>query len=377
MSLTPNGRPAPAVRRGSAASLAVPSRKNSVSPDDDYNYDDVGPSPEGSATTERENPVVPELRVDVGATPNKDLGNVGSEKFRPKIYERQAGNRRAKLPDEENPGCNGIHPGDNEERPPEAQSTPKRSIWSYRRTIQSGNTAETDEKGKLRHVMLHWGKENLDGTDGAQRLVINAHSPSVASRSIDSHNQFVWQHSELEDMSFRALEGIVTRSRSQGLQQSDIGLTRRLLKRVRRLAERDFIGGSFLFPLAQRYEYLDDSRYSVDKYCIFLSFPYFAVAEPYPTKPYKKGNVEHPVRTLLQSRYRLNETVERDKFQCIRRLKREALKACINATDPECAQTLSKRADELVHVPQLWALIIGVGRLLRSASTICTVSDSD
>lgn len=59
-------------RRGSTASLTVPTGTEatvSQSLVDDYDYGDVGPSPEGSATKERENPHlksnVPELRLDV------------------------------------------------------------------------------------------------------------------------------------------------------------------------------------------------------------------------------------------------------------------------------------------------------------------------
>lgn len=83
------------------------------------------------------------------------------------------------------------------------------------------------------------------------------------------------------------------------------------------------------------------------------------------------------MRTLLQSHYRLNETVERDKDQCIKLLQGKNLKSCIDAPDKEIAhlnsretkgriyvpQLLSSREiKERIYVPQLWGLIIGLSK---------------
>ena len=159
---------------------------------------------------------------------------------------------------------------------------------------------------------------------------------------------------------------IINQWKSMGLKESEAGLTRRLLNRVRDQHQRPFIGGSFLTPVALRYIVLDDSKYSPDRCVIFLSFPYFAVTKPQAGKLFKKGDPKHPVRTLLQSHYRLNETVERDKNQCIGLLKGKKLKSCIDAPDKETAHLNSKKTKELICVPQLWGLIIGLSKLLPS-----------
>ena len=358
-------------RRVSAQSLKVPSRTNSVSPDDGYNYGDVGPSPEGAATTERDNANiqadVPEMRLD--GRPTKfgpsELEKV-IEDLKPSIFERQAGRRRAKLPDEENPrpkSSEPVTPDSNKQSPAAPQLKSRRPPWLWWQHRNDSRAPKVDEKSKLRHVMLHWGKGRED-IKGTQKLIVNATLPSVTDQRSDSQNHVVWQHSELQELSFDKLEDLVNKSRPQGLQESEIGLTRRLLRRVRKKAERDFVGGSFLTPLALRYDILDDSIYSVDKCCIFLSFPYFDVHQPLQKRKFKKGHVEHPTRTLLQSRYRLNETTERDKSQCVRMLKGEALKACVDALNPICDRPMPKVTEELIHVPQLWALIMGVDRMI-------------
>lgn len=173
-------------------------------------------------------------------------------------------------------------------------------------------------------------------------------------------------------MTFENLESLVTQAKCQGLQESEIGLTRRLLKRVRKKAERAFVGGSFLAPLALRYDILDASKYSVDKCCIFLAFPYFAVGKVQPRKPFIKGSLEHPVRTLLQSSYRLNDTAERDRFQSVKMLKKEILTSCIDASEPDLAQISRHVKEELIYVPQLWVLVLGLDKMITAGP----ISDS-
>ena len=159
---------------------------------------------------------------------------------------------------------------------------------------------------------------------------------------------------------------IVSQWKSRGLKESEAGLTRRLLKRIQDQHQRPFIGGSFLTPIARRYIVLDDSKYSADRCCIFLNFPYFAVTKPKAENSFVKGSPKHPVRTLLQSHYRLNETDERDKHQCIRLLQGKQLMSCIDAPDEESAHLNGEKTKELIYVPQLWGLIIGLSKLLLS-----------
>ena len=139
------------------------------------------------------------------------------------------------------------------------------------------------------------------------------------------------------------------------------GLTRRLIKRVRILAEREFVGGKFLTPLALRYDNQDVSRYTVDKTCIFFSFPYFLVAKPSLRKHFGKDDPQHPVRTLLQSHYRLNKTLDRDSDQSISLLKGGTIATSINASDGGRQSQSMLAVEDLVFVPQVWGIIDGLG----------------
>ena len=148
---------------------------------------------------------------------------------------------------------------------------------------------------------------------------------------------------------------------SQSSSSSERALSRRLLKRVRNVAEKEFVGGRFLTPLALRYDNQDVSRYTVDRTCIFFSFPYFLVAKPGLRKHFEKDDPRHPARTLLQSHYRLNRTIDKDEYQCISLLKSGTVATSISASE-KGRQGRSKSAiEELVFVPQLWGIIDGLG----------------
>ena len=150
---------------------------------------------------------------------------------------------------------------------------------------------------------------------------------------------------------------------NQLLSKAEVDLTRRLLRRLRTVAERPFAGGRYLTPLALRYDSQDVSRYTVDKTCIFFSFPYLAMATPEFRKHFPKGHHEHPPRTLLQSHYRLNNTTERDQFQCIRLLKAHEVRSYVKPSDGDDGSGIwGKKTQQLLYVPQFWGIIIGLGR---------------
>lgn len=154
---------------------------------------------------------------------------------------------------------------------------------------------------------------------------------------------------------------LVLQCQSQGASKGQRGLTRRLLKRVRKNAERDFVGGRFLTPLALRYDNQDVSRYTVDKTCIFFTFPYFLLANPALRKHFEQGDSRHPSRTLLQSHYRLNKTIDRDEDQCISLLKDDTIASLIDAPYKPKRLWSSHTDDHLVFVPQFWGIIDGLG----------------
>lgn len=149
------------------------------------------------------------------------------------------------------------------------------------------------------------------------------------------------------------------------LSKGEVDLTRRLLTRLRTVAEKPFVGGSYLTPLALRYDNQDVSRYTVDKTCIFFSFPYLAMAAPDFRNHFPKGHHEHPPRTLLQSHYRLHNTTERDHFQCIKLLKGPEIGAYVKTLDGEDKSMFTaKKTQQLLFVPQFWGIIVGLGMFL-------------
>ena len=150
------------------------------------------------------------------------------------------------------------------------------------------------------------------------------------------------------------------------LSKGEVDLTHRLLTRLRTVAQKPFVGGSYLTPLALRYDNQDVSRYTVDKTCIFFSFPYLAMAAPDFRKHFPKGHHEHPPRTLLQSHYRLNNTTDRDLFQCIKLLKGHEVRAYVETLDGEDeSRFLAKKSQQLLYVPQFWGIIVGLGKFLN------------
>ena len=159
------------------------------------------------------------------------------------------------------------------------------------------------------------------------------------------------------------LKEAIKECENQLLSRDEVDLTRRLLKRLRTVAERPFAGGRYLTPLTLRYDSQDVSRYTVDKTCIFFNFPYLAMATSEFREHFPKGHHEHPARTLLQSHYRLNKTTERDKFQCIRLLTDHEVSSCLEF--PDEGGLLGQKTQLLLYVPQFWGMIIGLGKFLR------------
>jgi hypothetical protein len=136
-------------------------------------------------------------------------------------------------------------------------------------------------------------------------------------------------------------------------------LTRRLLKRVFATDERDFIGGKFLAPGATRYD--GQSKNDDEKPCTFFNFPYFSVERPHGRTPSQVqpvgSNRGHPVRTLLQSRYRLEATDARDQDQSITKLTRREVNTCIRPSFNYARQDINNnKSKPIIHVPQLWCL---------------------
>ncbi|KAL9027900.1 MAG: hypothetical protein Q9196_003646 [Gyalolechia fulgens] len=270
------------------------------------------------------------------------------------IYERGTRNTRARNPDAD------LGSTKSQALLPSSRTSSKLSSSSLKsRRHDHGHRNDrpipSSTATKLRRILLNWEKKHIDGS---QRIVLNA-APDALCPARQPLNSVLWQHSDLDNNTLEEFEMLVSQLKSSGLQDSEVGLTKRLLKRVKLVTERAFVGGSFLSPTAIRYDMLNDSKYGGDKCCTFLNFPYLAVMRARKTMAFGRGDSRHPTRTLLQSRYRLNGTGDRDDSQCIRMLDARALKSCIEGSRAETTRLKGKVDDELIYVPQLWALIMG------------------
>lgn len=333
-------------------------------PRDGFDYTDLGPSntPSKKRVADPVSGSASQVSTDADNVLNPQ--QLEEKLHAATIYERGTRGTRARYPDADfgSTKSNALLPSSRASSNLSSSSQKsRRNDRGHRndRPIPSPSARAT-EKTKLRRVWLKWGKEHIDGS---QRIILNA-APDAVHPAQQPLSSVLWQHSDYDNTTLEELEMLVSQLKSSGLQDSEVGLTKRLLKRVQLVTERAFVGGSFLSPTAIRYDMLNDSRYGEDKCCAFLNFPYLAVMGAQKTMAFGKGDPRHPTRTLLQSRYRLNETGDRDDSQCIRMLDTRSLKSCIK--DPRAGTTwpAGEDDDKLIYVPQLWALIMGRDRMV-------------
>ena len=79
---------------------------------------------------------------------------------------------------------------------------------------------------------------------------------------------------------------------------------------------------------------------------MFLAFPYFAAMKEQPKRNFVEGKLQHPIRTSLQSVYRLNKTLEMKKPG----LRMKELKPCIEASE-NVAHESRKASEEILFMP--------------------------
>ena len=347
-------------RRLSSARVQL-RRSNSLAPQNDYVFHDVGKAPEREATKETGISASTSITPLSGVSDDEDFLR---EDIAPNIYQTHRGRRRAQLPDPDN-DCKIEDAQPNGLSAPQASGAAppsRRSHWRRYKARVDGAAAGNPKKApSLWHVMLHWGKDI--------KVVLNVTKPQANIRSqIESQNYVSWQHLQMQSMTLDDLEHSVVAAKAQGVQDSEIALTHRLVRRVRQESERHFIGGSFLIPRSVRYDSKDSSKYSADKSCIFVAFPYFTISQEQPKDPLANARGDekqkHPMRTLLQSIYRLNDTSERDQSQSIRMLSPSHLQSCIDIVRAEDTGLSRTVDDEMIYVPQFWAVILGLDRLM-------------
>ncbi|KAL8787731.1 MAG: hypothetical protein Q9213_002051 [Squamulea squamosa] len=276
------------------------------------------------------------------------------------IFEKEIKSKRARF-------SPAIKYKDGIEAHPEArtgsQSNSPVSIRKKRKNPPLGVQYGHADNTVLRQILLNWGKEKPQ-VDSAQRYVLNA-TVVIKGTKIESRDSVIWQHSNVEDIELDEMNNLIARLKTAGLDESMVGLSKRLLNRVRLVMQRDFVHGRFLTPQVLRYDLNNGSKYSHDRCCMFVSFPYFALDEARKQSIIKKGDARHPVRTLLQSRCRLNETTDKDESQCVRMVGASALRSCIREASSKDLERLTRKTNtELIYVPQMWAVILGQDHIL-------------
>ena len=224
------------------------------------------------------------------------------------------------------------------------------------------------------------------GADEVQLPQIDDRGQSHES-GFDVAPHVLWCHVKDKHITLDKLLDEVRECRAHGLTETEYGLTKRLKAKLETISERNFVGGRYLEPLTLRYDSQDVSKYSVDKTCIFFTFPYLCAA-PKSLRQYKEaGDPAHPARTLLQSHYHLIKTTDRDNHQCITWLQPGKLRKYITAVGRDSTSGQSPNAwsfmglrsgwkqwhsldnpEELFYVPQYWGLIVGLDNLITSST---------
>ena len=187
-------------------------------------------------------------------------------------------------------------------------------------------------KELLEIVSTKW----LPDDEGREIVTLTVKDEAASRAPVQCESR--WRHIQSDAMTFRKFYDHV--ARVPGLQDDDLALVARLLKKVRKTREKQWVHGRYLKPLTIVYEGEDpDHLATAPKTATFVSLPIFTTdcARRHTSTKEFEG---HPVRALLQSHYRLESTKKRDKEQVITKT------------------GFSDEKDHVIHVPQIWALIV-------------------
>ena len=160
------------------------------SPDDGYDYKDIEPSPEGSATQEQDDVNSSKVYSQSSAVSNTTVNHENHQGEINPDYRRPAEGWRVKVPDDEDT-LNGefVRVNSQAQSPPAVNRYVRRSLFIRHMEATQAVPHEAIAKKHLRYVLLQWKKEELDG---AEQLVLNALSPGNNAK-IGSHSHVIWQ----------------------------------------------------------------------------------------------------------------------------------------------------------------------------------------
>jgi hypothetical protein len=142
-------------------------------------------------------------------------------------------------------------------------------------------------------------------------------------------------------------------------------LAKGLLQRTFRNEEKTFAGGYYLQPAVMRYDGQIPLQDEPDRPCTFINFPYLCLEEPTEmarvTEEIDPLKRKFPVRSLLQSRYRLRLTHENDLEQSIASLKTTEVNRCIQPASARLDHVANAKCSKIVQVHQLWCVSLSGG----------------
>lgn len=162
-------------------------------------------------------------------------------------------------------------------------------------------------------------------------------------------NYFIqWRHLELPALSFD--DFVQAATMFEGLSEETNLVVDHLLATVRKELEHSYVHGKYLVPGSVRCDGTDSKdKKREDVTAMFICTPYFAFEDHRKTVRNALGRATagtHQSRSLLQYQYDSESTRERD-----------------------ASQALNLGTSEILHVPNVWTLIIGSEAMLTAAPT--------
>ena len=241
---------------------------------------------------------------------------------------------------------------------------PYRRGDSTQLSIDRESSKDTPPPEFLEIISTKW----VPDEEGKEVVTLTVKDQEGDQKQEDMHSESRWKHIQSDAMTLGQFYREVMRT--PGLGDDDLALVGRLLNKVRNTSEKKFVHGRYLKPITLVYEGEDPDlgashhveERPVRKTATFVSFPVFTTSHPKRHTSTKEFE-GHPVRSLLQSRYRLESTRRRDKEQVI--------------TKTTSIRDQLAHDTHVVHVPQIWALMINNYTIITCAALNASVLRAD
>jgi hypothetical protein len=213
--------------------------------------------------------------------------------------------------------------------------------WKPRKTTWPDLSPETSSRTLERINILASTTYSDEQGDAAVEIQSDAEKENQDTHFIH------WLHIQRENMDLDEFERLALQS--PRISDEMALVVGHLMTKVRKELEKTFAHGRYMLPGALRCDGLDPGNSEKeDISATWVCIPYFSMKSPdiSRTRTSSTSNL-HPIRTLLQSCYDFESTIERDSDQQGYRVEEDEWE------------------NKIVHLPQLWCLILGTGNILR------------